>query len=443
MNKIKQFFIENKDREFTLNDIFIKHNEFYLLLCVFCYLLTPICHAINYAVVFEEHPLAYRQVYPSWIALAQVMGLLFAVVGIISYFVKYKHLGIKQHISENPTMPIFILVSVIIVVTTIIGTYSEYGTYYWSNMSYYLCGLMVFYFSASLIRKENNKKIVLHGFLALSVFLGMLIVVDEFIVRVPICIFVDISSTFYHGNHYGYFLTIAILLSATLFLLTKDKKQKAILFLVFVLNSLMLALANALGAFLGVLVAMVFMIVTVSIKNRKFSVPSVVLVAVFILICFLTGLKYQSFFSDLVTLKNDTVNIVTDSPAQVTAGSGRWMLWQRTFELIKEKPILGWGCDGVNLELLKVEKGITRPHNEYLEYAVHFGIPCALLYIAGLLIIYLRAWKNRKIMDNSSIACLVASLAYIGSAFFGNVCFYTYGFFFIVLGIASRQESKD
>lgn len=443
MNKIKRFFIENKDREFTLNDIFIKHNEFYLLLCVFCYLLTPICHAINYAVVFEEHPFAYEKTYSSWVVLAQLIGAVFTAVGATSYFVKYKHLGIKQHIRENPTMPIFILISVIIIISTVLNMDSEDAETIWFSISYYLSGFMVFYFSASLIRKESNKKIALHGLLVLSVIFALIVVVDKFIIHIPICFFWGITSTFFHWNHYGYFLTIAILLSATLFLLTKDKKQKLILFLVFALNSFILALNNTLGAFLGVIVAMVFMVVVISIKNRKFSVSSIIILAVFILICFLTGLKYPSFFSDLITLKNDAINIATDSKNQVTAGSGRWLLWKRTLELIKEKPILGWGCDGVNFELAKVEEGIIRPHNEYLEYAVHFGIPCSLLYITGLLIIYLRALINRHIMDSPSIACLVASLAYIGSAFFGNVKFYTYGFFFIVLGIAGRQESKD
>ena len=43
-------------------------------------------------------------------------------------------------------------------------------------------------------------------------------------------------------------------------------------------------------------------------------------------------------------------------------------------------------------------------------------------------------------VDNATLICLVASLGYIGSAFFGNRMIFIIPFFFIFLGLANSTE---
>ena len=71
---------------------------------------------------------------------------------------------------------------------------------------------------------------------------------------------------------------------------------------------------------------------------------------------------------------------------------------------------------------------------------MEFGIPAALLYIGGLMSIFIKALIRRKSVDNATLVCLTASLGYIGSAFFGNRMIFILPFFFIFLGLANSTE---
>ena len=62
-----------------------------------------------------------------------------------------------------------------------------------------------------------------------------------------------------------------------------------------------------------------------------------------------------------------------------SAGSGRWRIWRGTVSLIGQRPLLGWGMEAIYVHDLTSITVSTRPHNEYLQYALFHGIPAALL----------------------------------------------------------------
>ncbi|MBR3437876.1 MAG: O-antigen ligase family protein [Clostridia bacterium] len=267
----------------------------------------------------------------------------------------------------------------------------------------------------------------------------MLVLIDFFVVKIKVFYGTHFTAVFYHINFYAYFLTMAIMLSAALFALEKNKAVRVFAFFSLCLNSVVLAFNDSFGGFLACLVAFVFMIVAASIKKGKFSFSALATLLVFLAICFAVGLKYESFFSELVTLGNDVEKIATDAEDADSAGTARWGLWRATWGYIKERPFIGYGIEGT-VERLTADTGQDKVHNEYLDYAVEYGIPAALLYIAGLVSIFIKALIRRKSIDNATLVCLTASLGYIGSAFFGNRMIFILPFFFIFLGLANSTE---
>ena len=440
MNRVTEYIRNNKDRDYTINDLVVKHYEIWLALPAVFFIMTPVIKFIVFSHEVNIHPLANEDIYFAIVLLLTVISLIPAALGITGCFISKKP-SVRNEIKNYPVNLMFLIVCIIAVISTALYSFKDDPEVYSQTMFIYISYFGIYYFCSQNIEKQKIKVFIVDEILVISLFAGIIELIDLFIYHIPAQNYSGVTSVFIHANHYGYFFTVPVLLSSSMFLFSEIKAKKVFYLSVFVFNSVMLALSNTFGSFLGISVALVFMIIAVSIKKNHFSWRSVVLAITFLIVCFLVGLKFPSFFSDLVVLKNDIVNVVEDNEAQNTAGSGRWNLWRKTFELIRERPLLGWGFNGIFEQLSAVELGIGKPHNEYLETAVFFGIPAALIYIAGLISIFIKALKNRKTIDNVSTACLIASLAYIGSAFFGNVKFYTAPFFFIVLGLASRYKT--
>ena len=301
-----------------------------------------------------------------------------------------------------------------------------------------LCYFLVYYLNASKIRSKMIKYTVVYFFLMTSIIIGILVLIDCFITKIKIfdCV---LTGIFFHFNFYAYYLTIAIMLSAALFALEKSKAARTFALFSLCLNSVVLALNDSFGGFLACLVAFIFLIVAASIKKGGFSFAAFATLLIFLAICFVVGLKYESFFSELVTFGNDVEKIATNAEDADSAGTARWGLWRATWGYIKERPFIGYGLEGT-VERLEADTSQQKVHNEYLDYAVEYGIPAALLYIGGLMSIFIKALIRRKSVDNVTLICLVASLGYIGSAFFGNRIIFILPFFFIFLGLANNTE---
>ena len=77
----------------------------------------------------------------------------------------------------------------------------------------------------------------------------------------------------------------------------------------------------------------------------------------------------------------------------------------------------------------------SRPHNEYLQYALFYGIPAALLYITGCFSVFLQDLRLEDRLDAMTFACLGAAFSYLVSAFFGNTIYCTAPFLFLFLGM--------
>lgn len=166
--------------------------------------------------------------------------------------------------------------------------------------------------------------------------------------------------------------------------------------------------------------------------------------ATFLFIAFIMGFWYDTIFSQLINMFLDVSKIISDSENAGSAGTGRWTLWEHTARYISEKPLIGWGVDGIH-ERLAVETNDcnNRPHNEFLQYAAFFGIPCAVSYICGLVNVFISAYKKRFLINKYEISCLVVAFGYLVSSFFGNTMYYTAPFLFIFLGLSFGIKKQN
>ena len=443
------------ENRYTLNDIFVKNHEVWLAIPLFCYLITPIIHMIVFAINFSPktqdeaqiaHMLATGEwmgdYYKSIINAFCWLALLFALIAFRANRTYEKQNGIERSADSVP-MYFFLALCVLIILSTIINHTESpllFGyTVRGEGIFFLLLYFLVFYRCGSKIKGEKVKYAIIYFFLITSIVIGILSLIDFFVVKIKIFSAASFTAIFYHFNFYAYYLTIAIMLSAALFALEKNNAARIFAFFSLCLNSVVLAFNNSFGGFLACLVAFVFLIVAASIKKGKFSFSSLAALLVFLAICFAVGLKYESFFSELVKLGGDVEKIATNAEDADSAGTARWGLWRATWGYIKERPFIGYGIEGT-VERLAADTGQEKVHNEYLDYAVEYGIPAALLYIAGLISIFIKSLIRRKSVDNATLVCLTASLGYIGSAFFGNRMIFILPFFFIFLGLANNTE---
>lgn len=101
--------------------------------------------------------------------------------------------------------------------------------------------------------------------------------------------------------------------------------------------------------------------------------------------------------------------------------------------LIGQKPIFGWDPEGSD-QILASLTSVTRPHNEYLQYAVFLGIPGLALYLTSLFTLAVDRLNRLKELDTSTLIAGGSVFAYAASAFFGNTKYYSSPLFFILLG---------
>ena len=443
------------ENKYTLRDIFVRNHEVWLAIPLFCFLLTPVVHMIVFALNFgestqDETQMARTMAAGEWIGdyykptimAFTVFAAFFTFVAYICHKLYKKQTGLAGSKDSIPFL-FFLLLCVLIIVSSLINHTDRIMilgfTVRGEGILLIICYFLIYYRCGSIIRNVKIKYAIILFFLLTSIVIGILSLIDYYTGNVKILVNGDFAGLFHHKNFYAYYLTIAIMLSAALFALEKNKAARAFALFSLCLNSVVLAFNDSFGGFLACLVAFVFLVVAASIKKGRFSFAALATLLVFLTICFAVGLKYESFFSELIKLGGDVEKIATNAEDADSAGTARWGLWRATWGYIKERPFIGYGIEGT-VERLAADTGQEKVHNEYLDYAVEYGIPAALLYIGGLISIFIKALIRRKSVDNATLVCLVASFGYIGSAFFGNRMIFILPFFFIFLGLANNTE---
>jgi O-antigen ligase len=312
----------------------------------------------------------------------------------------------------------------------------------------YISFLAVFFFCGSCIDLPEIKTAVIRFFVLISFITAVFALVDMYLFPIPSFHYMwdyCMPGVFNNPNHYAYYLTIMIMLSTGMFLYEKSRSWQIAGLVSAVVHCAVLVLNDTFGSYLAVWAGFLFFIVTGIIVYKKFPLKVMVPAAALVLFSLVLTTWQGSMSDNFVNLGNDVSNIAAGSETSGLAGTSRWVLWTTAVEGILESPVFGQGVEGwVDILLKRSSTGI-HAHNEYLQYALFFGIPALICYVGGILAVFIRGLKHRRIMDGYTLMALAAVFGYCVSAFFGNPKYYTAPFMFAVLGLGYNclREKKD
>lgn len=217
-------------------------------------------------------------------------------------------------------------------------------------------------------------------------------------------------STLGNENYLAVFIIITIFFSLYRFLKTDDK-SKFIYILCFIIQFSSLLSTRIIYGFIAAGLGILY----ICFSNRK-QFLGMLVVIVISLIC----LGIFSFITKGGIYSEKSLNQITTAKEIVKAGysdnlklSQKKLLWKKTIDIIKERPVIGWGSN--SFYVLRYNKNINvpekirgdintikikciysdRPFNEYLGIIQSCGLITFAIYIVFLIYIIIKCLKNK------------------------------------------------
>ena len=306
-------------------------------------------------------------------------------------------------------------------------------------------GLTQFYFYGCMfifaytLRDENKTILLLKVLMYFSLIISILVFIDPdskffpaFLKSYPY------SAMFVNPNHYGYYLTLVSLIATGLSLSEKNIYKKILYSAITIVLFIQLFLTYSTGPQLAVFIILLLLPFAKIFFKSDYSWQNFIPLSVFLILALF--INKGNFYSDLYTAGKQflmLIGILNSSGMGSdgieldvnTFGTDRIGLWKSAISVALSNPIFGTG-----LGCMMHNGAYDRPHNEYLQYAANIGIIGALIYIAALVTMFVRACKNRKQTCDLSFLLGCSVYGYLISAFFGNTMPHVMPFFAVILG---------
>jgi len=379
---------------------------------------------------------------------ALVLGVIILVLYALRLMFDHK---LKIAIADNKKNPVFIFFGIfclLMIVSTLINGVDELTLlgepYRAEGLLGYLSYIVYFLLMVFCIN-ERKKRLWLNIFVISSALIAVFQIIDEVFLNKLF----NVSKkdiVFSQFNHYGYYVMMSLMAFILLFATEKNTKKQIAYALGIPLMTSALIFNDTFGCQLAVIVGIVFTCIVFRISGQK--VNRVLIAATLVLLTSLTAY----FTNESVNARtNSNINQVAadlgENSERVTTTGLRLILWENGAKFVSEKPVFGHGADKTADRMNKASNyDNSRCHNEYLHYAICFGIPAAIVYCAAVFSVYLRGLKFRKKLTGIELIGLCAAFTYLASAFIGNTMYYTAPFLFIFLGLGYHQvrgEAKE
>ena len=369
--------------------------------------------------------------------LFTVMDYVIAASGLLYLGISAK----RKDLHFEKTDVLFAAFALLIIISTAVNGVNELTVsgvpYRYIGIFNMLAFMLIYMIVTRSIKRESFGRYILMGYLLIADLIGVAALIDFF--TGGIAAFhnkKEISAVFFNGNHYGYFLMMAVLIGVAYFLFS-EKKRAVFGASSAALNLVILAINHSLGSILALIIVLACTALIILIKDRAYLKKLGVLAAAVAAVLVAGIVISPALRAEFTGLAAD-IGAILSSTADGSAGHRRLQMWTLTAGYISEKPLLGYGCEGIAFMLYEAMK-VSDPHCEALAYAAYYGIPAALLYIAGVtgtIIINIRRMDTNSAQQKA--ACMAAA-GYFVSSFVGVGMFYTLPFFFIFLGLSLKH----
>lgn len=287
-------------------------------------------------------------------------------------------------------------------------------------------------------------------------------------------------GVFRNSNHFAYVLCMGIIAAMWLAITEKKWTFKLLYLISFVIQLSMLIINDTFGGYLGVFAAVFASLIYGIVKfisylknkntlaeetktNSKKDLINGAVALLVVIVLFVTcslNIKNQSgnacvvnnvkgFIRDIgvfggymTTTENATqVDVSTLDTSITKAGSGRGETWIKVWELIKQRPLFGYGLECLLFQFSgQFNVGEGRTHNLLLQLLATVGIPGTIMYFAALAIIFFRLLSNWKSWSDVEKITTFVGISYIVTALTGNSTYYTSPFFMMFLGFVALTQ---
>ena len=351
---------------------------------------------------------------------------------------------IRTFIKNNAAIALFLFFALLMVLTTFVNGHTNIMVYGYSYRGEGLLGYLsyiVYFLLLALNNSDKQKKIWLYTFVGTSAVAELITVYEHYALNTY-----DQDFIFYQYNHYGYYLLMSLAISAMLIVISSKPWQKVIFSLSFILALLALIINDTFGCQIAAFAGIIALCAVYSIAKGKFKPVTLIPMALLILTFTFAGLTSERLSglisSNLLQIENDTGALAHGREnAEFSTGVSRIILWENGLKFISEEPIKGHGADMTMGRMLQASNlDNDRCHCEYMNYAICFGIPAALVYIIAVFMVYFRGLKFRKKLTDIQLIGLCAAMFYLISAVVGNSMYYTAPFMFILLGMGYYKD---
>jgi len=214
--------------------------------------------------------------------------------------------------------------------------------------------------------------------------------------------FYGITGPFKHYNDFGSYLAVLFLITCGLLLAKKKIVTKIALIPLEMLLLICLLLTFSRGSFLGVVSAMLFML----IFSRRFTILLSIIFMLIIISSFLPAMRER-----------------LASTFQIGGDAERFLVWQGTWNMIKENPFLGKGL-GTFMDHFSEyipNLSVRYAHNCFLQIWAETGIFSLLSFFGFLSLILTKAIKTfQKTKDFVFLGIICAIFALLVHSFFDN-----------------------
>ncbi len=299
---------------------------------------------------------------------------------------------------------------------------------------------------AGLLKEHKAKRVVYIFFTTVASIIGITVILQDAGVPFFAKYFTVIrAAVFFHFNHLGYYLCMSIL--CLMGLIVFEEKGKILFSAELFLQMYAIFVNSTLGAYLGVLVGMLFLCAFVLAGKERKSVRGFLLipVAIFLLTTFMSYMEWiptssgETMRVNIQQIFGDVKDISEGEGDD--AGHGRVTLWKAGLEMIPKHPLVGYGPENMDPEILETIWN-DRVDNEVLQYAIFLGIPGAVYYLLGILSLAFWRFRNLKKTSKGVLIAAACVIGYFFSSMLGNSMFYTAPYFWMFLGIVAVKEES-
>lgn len=256
--------------------------------------------------------------------------------------------------------------------------------------------------------------------------------------------FQNIKGFITNSNFYGTYILMCLGYTTGLYLDSKTRKEKIILYLLMILFIIGLLISNALSCTIGFIGILIYIIIY-CIKTKTIKKATIITLTFIITLITLSKLDMTYIGNSLIQTK-DEVKEISKGNNNDKFGTDRIFIWKNMMQKVPENTLTGIGID--NLYYLFDGKPLLgyngtiyydKAHNEYLHTLLTQGLFAAITYTILYLFTLLKGIE--KSFKNKETYLLLPIGGYLIQAFFNISVIEVAPIFYIGLGfLLDRNE---